>query len=584
MILTNEEKKILIKNDLFIGLTQKQQEEFFNILTRESFKVDEYIISEGDKSDKIYIIQKGTVKVIKQLKGSKSEDEQIIATLGMGDTIGEVALLDKQPRSASVKACEAVEVLVFYSSELDKLSDDAVNTSTKIKLNLARRLSQYLRTTNVKTVTERKKHSSELNHVKYYDVITGLPNENLLIKRMNEIKEKNSSHFSLGIIEISDLKDIKNSLGDEVADDFLCLIGDQLQQSIPGAEIIARIGKDQFGIVYTADEVNKIPTRCIRLFSKPFFVNDAAITSQINMGVASYPKDATDPNELIKLAELALDSAKIDQTTNCCIYDKSMNERVANRRKLFNEMNEALEKGQFILYYQPQTRLIDDKVIAAEALIRWNHPVRGMVSPGEFIPAAEQSDFILKLGHWILKEACAQAKIWETNPVHPIRVAVNLSTKQFLQKNFIRDVKQVIDASGVNPKYIELEITESLMMDDIEATVAKIKQLSDMGIILALDDFGTGYSSLSYLTRLPVDKLKVDQSFVKGIDQGNDSKNIIRAIISLAKSLNMQTLAEGVEEKVHAEFLKMVECDEAQGYYYSKPISVNDFEQRYLEG
>jgi EAL domain-containing protein (putative c-di-GMP-specific phosphodiesterase class I) len=248
---------------------------------------------------------------------------------------------------------------------------------------------------------------------------------------------------------------------------------------------------------------------------------------------------------------------------------------------LVNDLHQALLYDQFELFYQPQFNLIENRLVGAEALVRWTHPTRGMVSPVEFIPIVEQTGMIIRLGDWITRMACAQAKMWSQLPV-PVRVAINLSAIQFKDKHLVPNLQKIVDHLGLDPSLIELEITEGIMMSNMDETIAKLKQFSDMGFVIAIDDFGTGYSSLSYLRKLPIHKLKIDQSFVRDLDSDRDSQDIIRCIISLAKSLNLEVIAEGVETEFNESFLKDLGCDEGQGYLYSQPISAGEFERQFL--
>jgi EAL domain-containing protein (putative c-di-GMP-specific phosphodiesterase class I) len=359
-----------------------------------------------------------------------------------------------------------------------------------------------------------------------------------------------------------------------------------LTSSLSNVQIIARVGFNQFMLLYTdyntPDDVTTIVTRIIHQFSNPLMVQDDNIFSNIYIGICFYPEDGIQPQLLMKNAGLALDSAKLNEPNSFAFYSREMDALIAERRKLIHELRDAFDKDQFELYYQAQVSLQEsDKLIGVEALIRWMHPEKGMISPVVFIPIVEQTGMIIQLGYWIFKTACQQAKLW-SEAGNPLRIAVNLSSIQFMQKDLFINFKKIIEEINVSPKLIELEITESVMMGDIDETISKIQNFVDMGFIIALDDFGTGYSSLSYLRKLPIHKIKIDQSFVRDINKSDDAKDIIRCIVGMAKGLRLDTIAEGIEDQDQKNFLKDLEVNEGQGYLFSKPISAAELEEKYL--
>jgi EAL domain-containing protein (putative c-di-GMP-specific phosphodiesterase class I) len=327
-------------------------------------------------------------------------------------------------------------------------------------------------------------------------------------------------------------------------------------------------------------QVPALCSRIIRLFSNPFLVADDNLFTNIYIGIGHYPDDGIQPEALIKRAGLALDAAKLGEPNTFAFYNKDMDALVEQRRQLIQELHEAFAGEQFQLFYQAQVDLKTGKLLGAESLIRWIHPEKGIISPVIFIPIVEQTGMIIKLGHWIFRKACEQAKKWN-DMGHPLRLAVNLSSIQFKQRDLVAQFSKVIKEIGIPPALIELEVTESVMMSDVDETIQKIQQFVDMGFVMAMDDFGTGYSSLSFLRKLPIDKLKVDQSFVRDIGKGEDSKDIIRCIVGMAKGLRIHTIAEGIEDEIQRDFLNSLGVDEGQGYLFSKPIPPDEFEQKF---
>ena len=560
-------QKLFSEQPLFAGLNEQQQKDIAKILIEESFAQGDVIVKEGDMGNAVHMILDGSAEVISQ--------QESITTLKPGDTIGEMSLFDQQPRSADVVALEKTNTIYFNVDDLEGLSDKNLSVESLVKLNFAMNLSKNLRMTNVKTIADRKKYQDEMRQAKNYDRDTGLANEHYLMKEAKSLIEAAGSKLHLYIIEIADFEN-------EPA--LLATIVSRMHEFFDDAILISRLARNQFALLYANESIERISQHIRGEFALPFNVAGSEISLSVYVGIACSPDDANNEKELVSHAELALDAAKLEDVGAFAIYNKSMKERVAERRQLIKDMQTGLNTQQFLLYYQPQIRLRDGFLAGVEALVRWNHPTRGMVSPADFIPAAESSGLINKLGDWILKEACRQAKQWQTQNGHLIRVAINLSAKQFAQKNLIEEIANVIKQEKLDPKLIELEITESLMMDDVEGTIAKIQALADLGFYIAIDDFGTGYSSLSYLSKLPAHKLKIDQSFVRDINKSEESRDIIRCISSLAQSLKMETIAEGIEDAAEIDFLKSLGCEEGQGYFYDKPLPANEFEQIYLLG
>lgn len=584
---TQELHALLEKNTLFAGLTTADFKELAGILTVDKFKPGEDIVVEGDNPDKIYVILSGRGSVIKTMTDEDKEVEQEIAVLKSGDSIGDVTLIDRQPRSATVRAIEPTETISFMIDQLGSLSNHEDSIEAKLKINFALRLSQYLRNSNSNTLTERKKHKSEITQLTNFDVVTGLPNQYLFKEKLSErFAESPDKPAAIIQIEVSDYKEVSDAMGEQAGDQFLTAISNRLTTNLGDVQLIARVGFNQFMILYSEfddpDAVSALVTRIIHLFSNPFMVQNDNILTNVYLGIALFPEDGIQPPLIMKHAGLALDAAKLGEKNSFAYYNTEMDSQIAQRRQLIQELREAMQKDQFELYYQAQVSLANNnKIIGVESLIRWIHPEKGIISPVVFIPIVEQTGMIVELGYWILRKACEQAKRWD-EAGHPLRVAINLSSIQFMQKDLMERFQQIFDEIKISPHLIELEITESVMMADVDETIAKIQQFVDMGFIIAIDDFGTGYSSLSYLRKLPIHKLKIDQSFVRDIEKSPDAKDIIQCIVGMAKGLRLETIAEGIEGDIQRKFLADIGVDEGQGYMFSKPIPASELEQKYF--
>jgi diguanylate cyclase (GGDEF)-like protein len=584
---TRELHQILEKNSLFFDLSLNDIHELAKILSLDKFNEGDDIVVEGDNPDKIYVILKGKASVIKTMIENDEKTDHQIAVLNPGESIGDVTIIDRQPRSATVRALEPCETISFGIDQLATLSHHEDSIEAKLKINFALRLSRYLRDSNNNTLSERKKHQSEITQLTNYDVVTGLPNQYLFREKLAEqLAEFPEASAALIQIEIVDYKEICDALGTDIGEQFLTALSERLTSSLSEVQIFARVGFNQFILLYTdynnQSDVTNVVTRIINQFSNPLMVQNDNIFTNIYVGICFHPDDGIQPEILMKHAGLALDAAKLNEPNSFAFYNSEMDALIAERRKLIHELRDAFDKDQFELYYQPQVSLQDsDKLIGVEALIRWMHPERGMVSPVIFIPIVEQTGMIIQLGYWIFKTACQQAKLW-SEIGQPLRIAVNLSSIQFMQKDLFVNFKKIIEEIDVSPALIELEITESVMLGDIEETISKIQDFVSMGFIIALDDFGTGYSSLSYLRKLPIHKIKIDQSFVRDISKNEDAKDIIRCIVGMAKGLRLDTIAEGIEDQEQKNFLKDLNVNEGQGYLFSKPISVAELEAKYF--
>lgn len=457
--------------------------------------------------------------------------------------------------------------------------------------------AQELIKQNAKNIRQVKSAAqSQIHKLAYYDTLTGLPNRTLFTQKLaDHVKgtDKEVARLAVIAMDLDHFKDINDSMGHNVGDAILSAVGKRLKASLPESAIIARSGEDEFAVTYplTADMITaKDVGEKIRsiVTHEPFRVFNEAFQIRASIGVATFPDDALDPDQVLKNADIALNRAKEDGRDCIREYLEDFDKAVQARFQMLRDLRSALENNDLALYYQPQLDLKTGRVIGAEALIRWfkkdNSKEGGkFISPAEFIPIAEQSGLIVPIGEWVMKQACEEAKRWH-NAGHMIRIAVNVSGEQFQQSDIVSHTRKVLQETGINPHLLELEVTESAFMEDIQQTVRILKDLHALGVELAIDDFGTGYSSLSYLRQFPIDRLKIDQSFIRNALNNTDDAAIARTIIGLGRSLNLKIIAEGVETKEHEEFLVAEGCDEVQGYRYSRPIpdyQMKDFMARY---
>lgn len=432
-------------------------------------------------------------------------------------------------------------------------------------------------------IEERNKIFAEITH---YNNITGLPNRALLLIKLKDYISQASlegKRAVVFIIEIREYHEIANSLGQETANLFLKLIAKLLSESVPTDGIAAHIKTTRFAIarnnIDSTSQIMNLAQWILELFKQPFLIGGQDLLTPINIGIAVWPEDGNDTETLLTNANLALDRAKISGPNTYEFHEASMNEAVIVKRTLLLDMHYALERNEFVLYYQPQIDLKRDQIIGIEALIRWNHPEKGLIPPSTFIPLAEESELIVPIGEWALNTACLQGVQWQRAGFLDLIIAVNLSSIQFKQKNIVEAVNGALTKSNLSPHNLELEITESGIMNNLEASIATMKSLHRLGIMLSIDDFGTGYSSLSYLAQFPVQKLKIDQSFVKALEQKGEDKSLAPIIITLGHALNLKVIAEGVETEAQLEFLRKMDCDEVQGYYFSKPVPAEQCEE-----
>lgn len=435
-----------------------------------------------------------------------------------------------------------------------------------------------------------KKLDQVINYMANYDDLTGLPNRDLFRDRLQQaIAQAQNSHQMLAIIllRLNRLKRINDTLGYHTGDVLLRNAAQRFASCMSDNDILARLGSNTFAIVQThlrtVDDIVTLAEKICDASARTFTINQQEISTGASLGIAIYPNDSTNVEHLVSYADTAMHQAQ-RQGSNYQFYSADINNSLQERLALENELYYALDRGELLLHYQPQVSLHSGRIIGVETLIRWQNPTRGLVSPAKFIPIAEETGLIVPIGEWVLRTACAQSLAWQAQGFPALKIAVNLSARQFKQQNLVETVTQVLDATGLDPNYLELELTESLMVDNIQQSINIMQQLHNMGIVLSVDDFGTGYSSLNYLKRFPIHTLKIDQSFVRDLVVDSDDAAIVDAIISLAHSLNLSVIAEGVESQEQLDYLQTKGCDEVQGYYFSRPLPANIFTQLLQEG
>ena len=449
---------------------------------------------------------------------------------------------------------------------------------------------RHIRQAIIRDITERKRYESQLERQANYDELTGLANRNLVQDRLNQALAFSHRHdcgLAVIFIDLDHFKNINDGLGHDAGDLLLTQVATRLVGNVREGDTVARQGGDEFVLllpeIRAEEDVPEITQKLVKAMSAPFDINGRELHITCSIGIASYPKDGEDRQTLLKNADAAMYRAKEMGRNNAQHYAAEMNFKAMERLVLENGLYHALGRNEFLLHYQPQVDLRTGEITGMEALVRWQHPELGLVSPAMFIPVAEDSGLIVSIGEWVLRTACAQNKAWQLAGFKPISVAVNLSARQFRQPDLAEMVAGILSETGLDSACLELELTESLVMQDVEKTIATLSKLKAMGIKLSVDDFGTGYSSLSYLKRFPIDTLKIDQSFVRDITTDPDDAAIAKTIISMAHDMQLKVIAEGVETEAQKSFLQQRHCDEMQGYLFSRPVPAAEFETLFRE-
>jgi diguanylate cyclase (GGDEF)-like protein len=491
------------------------------------------------------------------------------ATRGFRSSIG-LPLLSKQ---------HAFGALAIYSTAADAFFPEEVALLQELAGDLAYGI-ETLRERSQRTIAEER-----LAFLAHHDVLTGLPNRLLLRDRFDIAAaqaERDSTKVAMLFLDLDNFKQINDSLGHGMGDQLLVALAERLRGCIRESDTICRQGGDEFivlmGGLTEADSVARVAQKMLETIAEPFELADHVLTTSLSIGISLYPDDAGDFDTLSKNADSALYHAKDSGRNAYSFFASGMNVDALAHMQLQGRLRKALKNEEFLLHYQPQLDIASGRIIGVEALVRWQPPEGPLVPPGSFIPVAEQSGLIIALGEWVLFEACRQAAAWQAAGLPPIVIAVNLSALQFRRGNILATVTAALARSGLPARYLELELTESILLQDVDAAMTTLHRLKDLGVQLSIDDFGTGYSSLSYLKRLAVDKLKIDQSFVRDLATDADDAAIVRAIVQLGHTLQLTVIAEGVETQRQLAFLTEYGCDEAQGYLFSRPLPADAIE------
>jgi len=438
----------------------------------------------------------------------------------------------------------------------------------------------------IRDITERKKAEEQIQFLAHHDALTGLPNRALLHDRLGQSLARANRHkdrVAILFLDFDRFKNINDSLGHSVGDGVLQAVSERLKTCIREGDTVARLGGDEFVIILPdlreAECVAQVAEKILQLGVEPYTVGDHQLRLTISIGISIYPDDGGDIEALLKNSDSAMYHAKEAGRDTYHFYTQDMNARALDILRMENSLQRALANKELSLCYQPQLDLRTGRIIGAEALLRWKHPKQGMIPPDRFIPIAEERGLIVPIGAWVLETACRQLQQWQREGLRPIQMAVNISALQLQHYAFTSTISRILEETGVSPTLLELELTESTIMEDAEQMISLLGELKKMGMSLSIDDFGTGYSSLSYLKRFPIDRLKIDRSFIKDLTLNSEEEAITRAIIGMGQTLKMKVLAEGVETEGQLSFLKQEDCDAFQGYLFSKPVPAEEFAQ-----
>lgn len=495
--------------------------------------------------------------------------------------IGRQLYVDPQRRAEFMRIVKARGSVTGFESQVYRKNGDVIWISENSRLVLGEDGRPLSYEGTVEDITERRLYQTRIERQANYDTLTGLANRWLLHDRLEQALLTATSfgtRLAVAFVDLDRFKYINDSLGHHVGDELLKEVAARLQSCVRECDTVARRGGDEFVLLINGhpgpDAVQQIMERMLAAVSRPWIIEQGEFQVSCSIGVALHPEDGEDARTLLKHADAAMYRAKDSGRDNFQFFTRELNTLMTERLEMEGHLRRALERQQFVLAYQPRVDLDSGRIVAAEALLRWRIPKRGTIAPQRFIALAEETGLIVPIGKWVLQTACAQNKAWQEEGLPPIGVSVNVSARQFRQQgNLVQTVAEVLRDTGLEARYLELELTESMVMHDAPQLVAMLDQLKDLGVQIAVDDFGTGYSSLSYLKRFPVDRLKIDRSFVEHIASDPDDATIVRTIIALGHNLGLKVVAEGVESEEQLRFLRSNLCDEAQGFLLGRPVS-----------
>ena len=438
----------------------------------------------------------------------------------------------------------------------------------------------------VRDITERKLAESRLHHLAHFDVLTGLPNRALFYETLQSTlqhAQQSHAHVAVLFIDLDHFKNVNDTLGHACGDALLLQFGERLNQCTGKRDTVGRLGGDEFAVILVRpDDVQEAAMVALKIkeaLRSPFLLKGHEVIVTASIGIALSPDDASGHDTLIRYADTAMYRAKLAGRDTFRFFTAQMNVDMLARMEMETALRKAVEHHEFVLYYQPKVELHSGKLIGVEALLRWERPGHGLISPAQFIPVLEETAMILSVGTWVIDTACAQIRHWIDTGVPPLQISVNVAGRQFVEGDVVGDVKRALAAHRIPAALLELELTESSLMANTESTIESMRQLKELGVQISIDDFGTGFSSLAYLCRFPIDKLKIDIAFVRNITTNPDDATIVRTIIQMAHSLQLKVIAEGVEKIEQLDYLREHDCDQIQGYYFSRPLPLKELQQ-----
>jgi diguanylate cyclase (GGDEF)-like protein/PAS domain S-box-containing protein len=502
----------------------------------------------------------------------------------MGKVLTDLLASDRQQyrKQAHAALFDKTQATVNFEEKIaDRSGSERVFLTTKTPMRNSAGTIVSILTTSI-DISERKKAESVLRHIALHDTLTGLPNRRMLYERVQQELSTHQGSFALHLIDLDRFKAVNDAFGHANGDCILQQVTARLSENIGGCNLVARISGDEFVILQVGlgelGAADVLAREIIDCLSAPFFLDGQEIGLGCSIGIAVSPRDGMNVDKLLKHADLAMYRAKADGRNTARFYSPEMETVSQSTINLEADLRKAICREEFVLHYQPQVDLISGRIVGAEALLRWMRPGFGLIPPSSFMGVAEGNGLINPIGAWVLREACAQGAVWRQLGFPPMRIAVNLSPAQFLGQDLVRLVSETLRATGLDPEYLELELTESGLLTDIERTKAILGRIKDLGVRIAIDDFGVGFSSLSYVKNFPVDTLKIDRSFISSLTADSRDKAIVQTIIALGATLDLKVIAEGVESVQQLACLRDHDCDEVQGYLFSQPVPPSAFE------
>jgi diguanylate cyclase (GGDEF)-like protein len=450
----------------------------------------------------------------------------------------------------------------------------------------------YLGTYGVaRDITERKLAEDTINFQAYHDLLTNLPNRALLRDRLSlaiSQAKREDEMLAVMFLDLDRFKNINDSLGHVVGDELLQQVSTRLKSCVREGDTLARFGGDEFTLLLPKitrgkEDVSSIAEKINDVLKDPFVIDNNELYVSASIGISIYPRDGTNMDLLIKHADIAMYHVKDTGKNNYKFYSDDMTTPYFQNLSLETGIHKALDNDEFHLMYQPQINLKTGEIVGVEALLRWDHPEHGMITPAEFVPFAEETGMIVEIGHWVLRNACAELRRWRDAGLPEIRMSINMSARQLAEKAIVKHISNILKDYGIPGHCLEIEITENTIMSDMDSVIQKLKALSKKGVFIAIDDFGTGYSSLSYLHKLPIHTLKIDRAFIKEVNMQHSGNSIINTIVAMARGLNLNVIAEGVETQQQLEYLQEIECSEAQGFLFGKPLPADVITQLLIQ-